>query len=118
MGESRMLEAERKALLELWELVPGCRPVWGEDSFEPTAYAWRVSGIGLVPDEIVAALARDAIEEWLLKQKRSVTQFEDDDGSVLCSFIGQPERTNGGYVKPTRLLALISAAKAVHEGSK
>lgn len=105
---------ERGELLDLWKLVPACIPkaiIVGPYGDIMTAWCKHV------PDTVLAALARDAIVEWLMAQQSpdDVDQVrfavEDDTNPAMKHAVDR-----GGcnwYHGPTRLLALIAAARAV-----
>lgn len=103
-----MTTPEREALLKLWERVPECRPA-----------RWEPGTIDDLWPDVVAALARDAIVEWLHTNNYAVTTAEDaamtdQNRRWLCGL----DENRGDYREhnvygPTRLLALIAAARAV-----
>jgi hypothetical protein len=126
-----MEAGERGELVKLWREVPGTMPSlsinlgvhtrsihWSEEN-----QRWHVHLPGALPmdfsDGFVAALARDAIVEWLLARV-TFSIHEAEGGCKLRMF----DRLSGMPVDPdwvsgpTRLLALIAAARAVGGGEK
>lgn len=100
-----MTTDEREALLKLWEDVPGCKPgnlYLEEHCSAPRWFNCEADG-ELVLNDHAAAIARDAMVGWLLRQQ-----------PFLCLSAagadGSPERA--GHCKAT-LLALIAACRRV-----
>jgi len=113
-----MTAAEREKLVELWGKVPECRINVTANvgaSTIPLMYNERTgkwtAELAYMPcdfdDRIIAALARDAILEWMVKVERC-TELSIQLGNPHCWV-----QNVGLFSGPTRLSALISAANAV-----
>jgi len=107
----------RTALIELWRDVPGCKPVLDCSPSSDVPGCWRVNGQDMHTG-IVASLARDAIVEYITAMDAA---YDSHGGRTVDTGRCQ---TNAGdwYVHidgrppaygPTRLSALIAAARAV-----
>lgn len=117
-------EQEQAALPQFWRDVPECRPDRVVISECGSTSGYDLTLPGYIEDamgelySVTAALARDAIVEWLLSKRRSVgTARETDDDDNVCGF---SMYINERWImldrqedQPTRLLALIAAARAV-----
>lgn len=111
-----MTTPEREALLKLWERVPECRPPGIYPSATTDGY-WDDVNDQYVAPVHAAALARDAIVEWLIGKGEDVMQRAD----VIGAYVGLSVDLGTTYRKhreaPTRLLALIAAANAVADNA-
>ncbi len=116
-----MSDRERGELVKLWRDLPGCKP----DSLTIGAtggqYITLQTGVGpsdsLIGEAHAAALARDAIVEWLHSiqcpdEHRCVSFAIEDDSDPSRKYAVEVGRANWWH-GPTRLLALIAAARAV-----
>lgn len=115
---------ERKELMKLWEDVPQLRANISRDYLNR---GWQSGGCSCscgidscaqwLEDGLAEALARDAMVEWLLSNqspgKSDQVQFAVEDDSNPSMKHAVDIGKNNWYHGPTRLLALVSACRAV-----
>lgn len=119
-----MSDGERGELVKLWGEIPGCKP---EGIIVKDGKFYDERFLHAYMDRFVAALARDAIVEWL-----KLTKGDDGLNLTVCEWEGMCHdgvyraqvdlvEACGSYDHltkfmgrgPTRLSALIAAARAV-----
>ena len=130
-----MSPQERASLLALWERVPGTRPDLqhpnehdlggGRVRYNTESDKWLYGHpvTERLHESTVAALARDAIVEWLLSKCKLgiliAPPYRPDTPHIICQRVPAgvmgPSYDNIGE-GPTRLSALIAAATAVAGG--
>ena len=120
-------QAEREAVIYFWIRYPECKSphVTMMNSASGKQF-WRgnpnvsEAAVKLAWQEVTAH-ARDAIIEWLLPRVKQIRMFpfgsKSDDPTVLYVTTGLLDERQS-FVAPTRLLALIAAARAVAGGEK
>lgn len=115
-----MSDVERVELVKLWREIPKCIPFGVELRYVESA-GWLATPhdgrAAMWPDYLVSALARDAIVEWLHSiqcqdEHRCVSFAVEDDSDPSRKYAVEVGRANWWH-GPTRLLALIAAARAV-----
>ena len=117
-----MNDETRTALIELWRDVPGTKPHMLRVDAANKFPTYRANDIitwpsGATTDDATAeALARDAIVEWLMGQGVYIRTVKATNGTYTTCDGGIPSRYC--YSAPTRLSALIAAARAVHKGAE
>lgn len=116
-----MSPEERKALMDLWNKAPETRPILACYPCDTRPGLWTITGL-VFHDLVVAALARDAIAEWITTGREFTSLMVAETGSgewyaVVQIGIG-PRPVKFSASRPTRLLALIAAALAVAGGGK
>lgn len=112
-----MSDGERGELVKLWGDLPGTMPESLDLIGPPSSIVivWR-HDFATAHETVVAALARDAVVEWitthLMPDGDGVTlQRESNQDGSLTHLVCVPDQN--WYDGPTRLLALIAAARAV-----
>lgn len=122
----------RTALIELWREVPECRPSIEGDELQwidtPHGGYWYIhDGMDSFGEQMAAMMARDAIVEWLEAQGWTVqTRKQDIDHAPSCRHVSECRKYisyEDGIIHlcefgPTRLSALIAAARAVPKGAE
>lgn len=122
--EPNVNDETRTALIELWRDVPGCTlsitASVGRSTqavtYDDRRGKWSVEGPFMpcdFDDRIIEALARDAIVEWLhgqgVGEVQSGKTYDKDESDWYMVWVSGTVRGEG----PTRLSALIAAARAV-----
>lgn len=123
-----MNDETRTALIELWRDVPGTKPIQIEvhndrmrlavDRCSPSQSEYSWDRVSPFTEPLVEALARDAIVEWLhgqgVGEVQSGKTYDKDESDWYMVWVSGTVRGEG----PTRLSALIAAARAVHKGAE